>query len=343
MNFSSLVPKPKSKMMQNTTNLKLKAHQIRSKNNSLVLLEDHSVLKTPEILNKNQIKGRNTAKVNKQNKLEMKMSPYVNQKYAINHQDINLSDILKTTEYDHSEYPNLLDDINISSELVSLSVNEGEVYRPKYANSREDESTTTPNFPNRVQSKLQNIRNDNLDDSKENSLFDGKYLNMSLGDIPEEHEENITTSENCLSSYDRMLSYNSNTSSKINHESDFENSIHQVKQKPKKRNKDSGDSRFSTYMHSDNLNNQYASGEHSNNGSTQSPGILQAKKFLYQNTSASNNSKHKKESKAERFDTFNKDNFDNSENLSLISNSGNKDSSNYVSNRSLVKPRNIFG
>jgi hypothetical protein len=129
-------------------------------------------------------------------------------------------------------------------------------------------------------------------------------------------------------------------------ENDFENSIQQVsqaRQQPKERNKGSGDSRFSTYMHSDNLNNPYASVEHSNNDSMQSPRILKAQKFLSQNYSIDEDLKPKIESKPERLDTFNKEEFDNSENYSLLSNSGNKDSSNYISNRSVVKPRNIFG
>ena len=96
-------------------------------------------------------------------------------------------------------------------------------------------------------------------------------------------------------------------------------------------------------MHSDNLNNPYASVEHSNNDSMQSPRILKAHKFLSQNYSIDEDLKTKPKSKPERLDIFSKDNFDNSENYSLMSNSGNKDSSNYVSNRSVVKPRNIFG
>jgi hypothetical protein len=193
MGFSAISNKPKSKMMRNNTNLKLKATQFSSQNNSFAKLEDHSVLKTPEISGKNQVKGRKTAKVNKQNKLEMKMSPSVN----IKNQRINLSDILKTSEYDQSEYPCLLDDINISSELVSLSYNEQDIYMPSYALNTDEENLPTPNFPNRVQSKIPNIRQgDDLDDSKENVFFDGKHLDMGLGDIPEEHEENMTTSEN---------------------------------------------------------------------------------------------------------------------------------------------------
>ena len=83
-----------------------------------------------------------------------------------------------------------------------------------------------------------------------------KYLNMSLGDIPEEHEENGTSYDQNPSSFDKILNYNSNTSSKIDeNRSNFSNihsSAQDILKIKKDRSRGSGDSRFSTYMNTEN-------------------------------------------------------------------------------------------
>jgi hypothetical protein len=70
---------------------------------------------------------------------------------------------------------------------------------------------------------------------------------------------------------------------------------------------------------------------------------LQPKKNYHSNSYHQDASKNKADSIPLNFDQLNKKNFENRENYSLISNSGNKDISEYVSNREAVKPRKIFG
>lgn len=99
-------------------------------------------------------KVSNTAKADKRNKLEVKSGTH--SVIDIHGKSINLSDILRTTEYDNSEYHNLLDEENISSELVSLSQNERENSNQlqNEFSSQNFSSLKTPNFPNKAQSKI---------------------------------------------------------------------------------------------------------------------------------------------------------------------------------------------
>lgn len=157
------------------------------------------VFKTPEMSTKTQDKEKitKTAKAEKHNKLDVKSG--TKSRRGVNGKTINLSDILKTTEYDGSEYVNLLDDENISGELVSLTNYDQEAYKPIYAQyDRSQTSVKTPNFGNRVQSKIKQMGNEDSG-SKNSMIHDGRFLNMSLGDIPEELEETYTHSDNCPS------------------------------------------------------------------------------------------------------------------------------------------------
>ena len=119
--------------------------------------------------------------------------------YARNGKSINLSDILKTTEYEGSEYINLLEEIT-PSDLTSLSQYEIDTSKQQEAPVKFESTHKTPNFANRAQSKLPQ-----LDVEGERK---GRLLDMSLGDIPEEHEESATVSDNC-----RVRGSNSNSKS----------------------------------------------------------------------------------------------------------------------------------
>lgn len=331
-------------MFGSTSYFSVKNKGARDTNHSRVFSEgEKSVFKTPEGPNKykDNEKAPNTAKVDKCDRLEVKSCTKSN--FELNGKSINLSDILKTTEFDASEYPNLLDDENISCELVSLSNFDMEASKPMYdhndTNSANINSKKTPNFANRAQSKLPlfNHRNENTSESSENKnsfLFDGKYLDMSLGDIPEEHEETNTISEYCPSGFDKILNYNSNTttnkySSNVSQDTPANNTQTISAKSYSRKHRVSDDSRFSTYMNSDNLNKGGLSSELSNSKSQNESTILKPRKAQEDSTTDQN-------IKIEIFpptklDCFikDKDLFENSENLSLISNSGNKDMSNY--------------
>ena len=361
MDFIALKPYsnvPKSKMFSSTNYFSLKNKGSRDTNHTRVLSEgEKSAFKTPEGNNKykEHDKVSNTAKLDKCDRLEVKSCTKSN--FELNGKSINLSDILKTTEFDASEYPNLLDEENISCELVSLSNFDMEACKPMYDQNDSNivnlNSKKTPNFANRVQSKLPlfNNRNENNSESSENKnsyIFDGKYLDMSLGDIPEEHEETNTISEYCPTGFDKILNYNSNTttnkySSNVSNDTpaDHTNSISAKSYSRKHRV--SEDSRFSTYMNSDNLNKGGLSSELSNSKSQNESSILKPKK-VQEDFSLTQNIKIEV-FPPNKIDCFMKDKdlLENSENLSLISNSGNKDMSKYCSNREAVKPRRIFG
>lgn len=89
-------------------------------------------------------------------------------------------------------------------------------------------------------------------------------------------------------------------------------------------------------MCSENLNKAYTSGENSNQKSL-NDSILKSK-AMYQNSNGKNAKK-----KTVHVSPLQLDHFENDENYSLISNSGNKDTTVYTSNRHAIKPRRIFG
>ena len=85
-------------------------------------------------------------------------------------------------------------------------------------------------------------------------------------------------------------------------------------------------------MHSENLNKGFISGEKSCSLSQCDSNILHPKKNYHSNSCHQEAVKGKADSIPLNFDQSSKDNFEDSENYSLISNSGNKGISGYVSN-----------
>jgi hypothetical protein len=174
---------------------------MRSQNHSQVFSEDEKlVFKTPETSSRYKPNGKliNTVRVDKRDKLDLKSSNSVIDGQG---KSINLSEILRTTEYEESEYINLLEE-NISSDLTSLSQYDVDIAKKVQEISKstqKEETHKTPNFANRVQSKVKQME----DDGEKK----GRYLDMSLGDIPEEHEDNCTISENCKMSMDWIMGY----------------------------------------------------------------------------------------------------------------------------------------
>lgn len=308
--------------------------------------------KTPEAINKHQFENKvnKTAKADKKEMLEVKSSTKSN--FDFKGKSINLSDILKSTEYDQSEYQNLLEE-GMSNDLASLSHNDFEASKHLNEIPNMFESKKTPCFPHKAESKIQHLRYQAPDNSDEKhcQMFEGRYLNMSLGDIPEEYDETCTISDNFAGGFDKILSYNSNTNSKSDNYTTSQDapsgSINMKgKRRVKRADRSSGDSRFSTYMCSDNKNKGYISYEMSNDKpvdkkSLNDSQILQPKKHTTDEMQKVK--RHKSDTVGTPADKFCKENFENNENYSLISNSGNKDMTNYVSHKDAIKPRRIFG
>ena len=311
--------------------------------------------KTPEVSNKNQEieKDINTERIFKQRLFELKSGKKSPNFYA---KSINLSDILKTSIYDYESEVNLIDEEIISSDMASLSQYDYESNKHKrdivYDNTPNVSNKFTPSFANRVQSKISMLMNPpneiELDksDGKNSNKYDAKHLDISLGDIPEEFEDNCTVSDNWQSNFDKLITNRSSSYSKSDNidNSNYipSNNLYWKQRKPlNRRAQGSGDSRFSTYMWSENLNKGGVSYEFSNSKSQESSILI--------------NNPHKNEDQLSKVDlktncikiNLNKfmqegESFENNENQSLVSNSGNKDMSNYVSNREKVKPRRIF-
>lgn len=97
---------------------------------------------------------------------------------------------------------------------------------------------------------------------------------MSLGDIPEEHEETYTLSENCPSSFDNF--YKSDRDDQSG-EPPIQHIFGLSRKSTLRKDRESGDSRFSTYMCSDNLNKAYVSNENSAYKSQNESGVLKPK------------------------------------------------------------------
>lgn len=304
--------------------------------------------KTPDVSCKNleEDKDINTERINKQRLFEMKSGNKSNNIYA---KSINLSDILKTSIYDFESEVNLIDEEIISSDMASLSQYDYEINKQvkqcTFDQTQNISNKFTPSFANRSQSKISLLMNPSKEieldksDDKISNRFDGKHLDMSLGDIPEEYEDNCTISDNYQNNRSSSFSKSDNIN---NSHSTPANNLNVVTRKPlNRRAQGSGDSRFSTYMWSDNLNKVGVSYELSNSKSHESS-------FLINNPSKDDDKYLKDSYKANcikiNLNKFMQDNesFENNENQSLVSNSGNKDMTNFVPNREPVKPRRIF-
>lgn len=107
---------------------------------------------------------------------------------------INLSDIMKTTNFEYESEVNLIDEEIASSDLMSLSHQEAESLMQTKENSMASQgfsSKVTPSFANRVQSKLSLLFNSQ--DEEDSEKLEGnnlRYMDISLGDIPEELDDN---------------------------------------------------------------------------------------------------------------------------------------------------------
>lgn len=209
LNFSGISAIPRTSRHPNKSTLKAMARHIRKKNFSHVMSETKRIdFKTPEMINKNMdhLKQTNTAEILKNPQLDIQSNNSVIEQ---NERALDLSDILQTPDEDNSGFQNLLEDEILSNDLVSLSNNEIDQLNSL---DPEKELEPTPNFPNKVQAKINPFNEKEF--AEETVNLESKYLNMSLGDIPEEHEENATLSENNPSSLDKFLQNNSNTSSR---------------------------------------------------------------------------------------------------------------------------------
>ena len=342
LNLSGVSSIPRTKIIPSQKNLKALAKHIRRKNCSQVFSESKKMIfKTPEVSEKNNDKGRNTAEVDKHGLLEEKSN---NSYVEPLQKGMDLSDLLRSTDYDPSEFQNILEEDFLSSDLVSLSNNDIEIDQKNQEEWKTEkeilDSGNTPNFPNRIQSRIESILKNGQEGGQEN-VIEGKYLNMSLVDIPEVQEENATISEVTPSSFDKILNYNSNTSSKTGNKQSSNLSTQEALKVKKERSKGSGDSRFSTYMSTENVCKQTITNELSPSQAGRDSLILKPKQSSH---SKYKSVSHLKVNSAEKeiLEAFSRENIENNENLSLVSNSGNKDPSNYKSNRGVMKPRRIF-
>lgn len=149
-------------------------------------------------------KSMNTAEIVKNPQFEIQSNNSV-----IEHKDktVDLSDILRSIDGDTSGFQNLLEDEILSEELAQIS-------HDGVSKNSEQEivQDLTPNFPNRVKSKLDPKDMKEFSDQAVN--LESKYFNISLGDIPEEHEEMATFSEQNPSSLDK---FGLNNTSGISH------------------------------------------------------------------------------------------------------------------------------
>lgn len=315
---------------------------------------EKAFFKTPEVSDKNKdwTKDMNTERINKQRIFDMKSANKPNNVYP---KGINLSDILKTSIYDFESEVNLIDEEIISSDMVSLSQYDYDINKytkeSTFDQSKSISNKFTPSFANRVQSKISMLitpsKEIELDKSDDNisGMYEGKHIEISLGDIPEEYEENCTISDNYQTNLDKFVTNRSGSFLKSDNIDNSQSTPaeHQnvAQRKPlNRRAQGSGDSRFSTYMWSDNLNKGGISYELSNSKSQESSILIHPPK--------SSEKCSKGEFKANcikiNLNKFMQDgeSFENNENQSLVSNSGNKDVSNFVPNREPVKPRRIF-
>lgn len=94
-----------------------------------------------------------------------------------------------------------------------------------------------------------------LDKSDDNisGMYEGKHIEISLGDIPEEYEENCTISDNYQTNLDKFVTNRSGSFLKSDNIDNSQSTPadHQnvAQRKPlNRRAQGSGDSRFSTYM-----------------------------------------------------------------------------------------------
>lgn len=210
LNCSWISAIPRTTRPRNKEALRVMASHIRRKNLSQAMSETkRSNFKTPEVSNKHidYTKEANTAEILKNPQLDIQSN---NSIVENNGKIVDLSDILQTPDEDTSGFQNLLEDEILSNDLVSLSNNE--LDNIQNINNGMDNSDQTPNFPNKIQSKLDVLNENRFNEEAIN--IESKYLNMSLGNIPEEHEENVTLSDNNPSHFDKYASNNSNMSSR---------------------------------------------------------------------------------------------------------------------------------
>jgi hypothetical protein len=202
----------------------------------------------------------NTERINKQRIFDMKSANKPNNVYP---KGINLSDILKTSIYDFESEVNLIDEEIISSDMVSLSQYDYDINKytkeSTFDQSKSISNKFTPSFANRVQSKISMLitpsKEIELDKSDDNisGMYEGKHIEISLGDIPEEYEENCTISDNYQTNLDKFVTNRSGSFLKPDNIDNSQSTPaeHQnvAQRKPlNRRAQGSGDSRFSTYM-----------------------------------------------------------------------------------------------
>lgn len=210
LNSSGISAIPLTTRPTDQSTIKKIAHHIRKKNLSQDMSETKNIgFRTPEIKS-TYIKESNeahTAEILKNPQLDIHSNDSL---IEHNGKVIDLSDILQTPEDDNSGFQNLLEDEILSSELASLSNHE--LDNMKMLDDDEESHEEIPELLNRAQSMP--------DPAAELKLYEemihheSKFLNMSLGDIPEEHEENATLSEKNPSSLDKYGNTISNMSSK---------------------------------------------------------------------------------------------------------------------------------
>ncbi|CAI2386336.1 unnamed protein product [Moneuplotes crassus] len=268
------------------------ANHIRKKNLSLEMSETKNIsFRTPETKGRNvkESNGAHTAEILKHPQLEIQSD---DSSVQPNEKVIDLSDILQTPDDDNSGFQNLLEDEILSSDLASFSQNEVNNIQVLDDEKQEDneESDEESNEEGNKQGNeegneeyIEDNHEENHEESFEESCegthnsrerspsmpdpaielkcyeelinLESKYLNMSLGDIPEEYEENATLSEKNSSSLDKYENTASNLSSKC--VSDSNNTCQNIPIIENLCNKGSIDTHHSPYMTSDKIHSNF--------------------------------------------------------------------------------------